>query len=180
MKLLDFAFIIGKLKTLKRTGWIREKIPDPESIAEHSFRTAVLALVIAPKIGADVNKSVKMALIHDIGEAKIGDVVTRRGKNTIPNVSTKIAKERIALEEIFSLVDTKNYLELFNEFEQNKTKEARLVKQLDKLEMGIQAYEYEKKYGINLEEFFDDVRTAAKDNFIKTLVKELEYLRKKK
>lgn len=79
MEILEFALTLGKLKTLKRSGWIRNNIKNPERVTEHSFRVAVLAMILAPKVGADVNRSVKMALIHDIGEAEIGDIITRKG-----------------------------------------------------------------------------------------------------
>jgi 5'-deoxynucleotidase YfbR-like HD superfamily hydrolase len=141
MKILDFAFLVGKLKNLKRSGWLRMHIPHPESVAEHSFRLALLAMILATKVGADSNKAVKMALIHDLGEAIIGDIVAIRGKTLLSNLSEKRKKERKAIESILSLVDAQEYVALYNEFENNKTKEAKLVKQLDKLEMGIQAFE---------------------------------------
>ncbi len=64
--LIKFAKIVGKLKRLKRTGWVKNNIIDPESVAEHSFRLAVLTMVLAPKVGVDQLKTTKMALIHDL------------------------------------------------------------------------------------------------------------------
>ncbi len=179
MKILDFAFTIGKLKILKRTGWVRKKIPNPESVAEHSFRTAVLALVLAPRVGADANKAVKMALIHDIGEAEIGDIVTVQGVKQQYDLKEKSILERKAFMNILSLVDGKEYLALFDEFEQNKTKEAQLVRQIDKLEMVIQAYEYEKKHEITLQEWFDSSTPVIIDQSLKEILETIETLRKK-
>lgn len=180
MKILDFAFILGKLKKTKRTGWIREKVPNPESIAEHSFRMAVLAMILAPKIEADSTKAMKMALIHDIGEAEIGDVVTTRGIQPQPNLQDKIVTERNALSEIFALIDGEEYVQLFDEFENNQTKEAKLVKQIDKLEMAMQALEYEQEYNLDLQEFFDDASAKIIDENIKEIMAQILELRKKK
>lgn len=179
MKILEFAKILGKLKRLKRTGWVRHKISDPESVAEHSFRTTVLTMVLAKKVGADELKSIKMALIHDIGEAEIGDVVTRIGKNPLPNLKSKIAKERKALAKILSLVDTEDYIKLFDEFEGQKTKEAKLVKQVDRLETGIQALEYETKHKIDLGEFFEYAKSLIISDYLKEILKEVEDLRRR-
>lgn len=180
MKILDFAFILGKLKKTKRTGWVRENVQNPESIAEHSFRMAVLTMILAPKVGADSVKAIKMALVHDIGEAEIGDVVTTRGLKVQSNLKDKIQQERQALTQILNLIEGTEYLELFDEFEANQTKEAKLVKQIDKLEMVIQALEYEQEYDINLQEFFDDANSKILDENIKGIMSEILELRKKK
>jgi putative hydrolases of HD superfamily len=177
MKLIQFFENVGKLKTIKRTGWVKAKVPSPESVAEHSFRTAVMAMILAPKIGADVNKSLKMALIHDIGEAKIGDLIVMKGKNYLPNASEKKVKEAEAFRQIMEDVNGEEYITLFNEFEENETKEARLVKELDKLEMAMQALEYEDAFGLNLEEWFENSRTLIKSKEIAEILREIEKLR---
>lgn len=179
MKILDFALVLGKLKNTKRTGWVRENIPNPESIAEHSFRMAVLTMILAPKIGADSIKAIKMALVHDMGEAETGDVVTTRGTQVQPNLQDKIEKERLALVQILNLIDSDEYIHLFDEFEANQTKEAILVKQVDKLEMAIQALEYEREHKINLQEFFDDANSKIKDADIKEIMSRILELRKR-
>ena len=75
--LLDFIHTCGKLKTLKRQGWLRYDIGEPESVADHSWRLGVLCLVIGSKFeGAkqpDVSKMLKMALLHDLAEVRIGN-----------------------------------------------------------------------------------------------------------
>jgi 5'-deoxynucleotidase YfbR-like HD superfamily hydrolase len=177
MKLIDFFKTVGKLKTIKRTGWINKNIPNPESIADHSFRTAIMAMVLAPKLGVDVEKAIKMALIHDIGEAKIGDVVTMYGKQKLANYSDKLNLEATAFKEIFSLIDGDEYVSLFNEFEGAQTKEAKLVKELDKLEMAMQAFEYEKQYRIDLEPWFENSRILIQSKEIRAILEEIEKLR---
>jgi putative hydrolases of HD superfamily len=177
MKILDFAFKLGKLKKTKRTGWIREKIPNPESVAEHSFRTAVLTMILAPQVKADTDKAVKMALIHDVGEAEIGDIVTAKGTYNLSNITAKTIAEKKAINQIFSNIDGQDYINLFDEFEKNKTKEAQLVKQVDRLEVAIQALEYEQKYKVNLQEFFDYAESKMLDKELKDIMKEIITLR---
>ena len=177
MNLVEFFKIVGKLKRIKRTGWVNHKVPSPESVADHSFRVSLMVMVLAPQIGADVNKAVKMALVHDIGEAKVGDVVKFQGKGFLPGYEEKIQKETRAVEEITEAIEGGEYSELFKEYAQNQTKEARLVKQVDKLERALQAQEYEEEYGINLEEFFESADILIKDENLKEILIEIEKLR---
>ena len=177
MKLIEFFKVIGKLKNIKRTGWVNHNIPNPESVAEHSFRTSIMAMILAPKVEADVNKSVKMSLIHDIGEAETGDIIIMHGKKKLGNYLSKSEKEREAVKMIFSLVEGDEYLGLFDEFEKNESKEAKLVKEIDKLEMAMQAYEYEVMHKINLEEFFENSRTLITSKEIKEILDDIEKLR---
>ena len=73
--LVDFLKIIGKLKTLKRKGWIERKITNEiESVADHSFRLGILSIIFADVLGLDSVKSIKMSLIHDIPESIVGDI----------------------------------------------------------------------------------------------------------
>jgi putative hydrolases of HD superfamily len=178
MNILKFSLIAGKLKSLRRTGWIQSGIKDPESVADHSYRLALLAMVLAPSLKLDQLKVIKMSLIHDLGEAEIGDIVTRSGRKILDNLPDKIRRERIAIKKILSLVDKGEYLSLFDEYEEDKTKEAKFVKQLDKLEMAIQAYEYEKKQKVDLGMFFIHTNEVVKDPELRKILKQVEKLRK--
>ena len=91
---LDFLKNVGKSKRLLRTGWVREKVKDPESVAEHSFRVSVLAMVLTDKLGYDLdkNKLIKMALLHDLGEVITGDIVTERFD--VIDIKKRDAKEK--------------------------------------------------------------------------------------
>ncbi len=182
MNITEFNKFIGILKTVKRTGWVNNKIPHPESVAEHSFRTGILAMLLAKEMNVDALKSIKMALIHDVGESIIGDIVIGKQGTPPSFVQAKRAKERDAIKRIFSSIGNagKEYVKLFDEYEENKSPEARFVKQLDKLEMAIQAYEYENKYGLDLEEFYESARIKIKDNKLVAILNGLVKMRKKK
>ena len=86
---LDFFSTISKLKESKRAGWVLHGIQNGESVADHSFQVAIMAMFLANNVGVDQNKSVQMALIHDIGESVIGDVITERGGSKLQNHTQK-------------------------------------------------------------------------------------------
>jgi putative hydrolase of HD superfamily len=76
MGFLEFLEIAANLKSTKRTGWLRT-VPMPESVADHSYRVALLGL-FAPE-GLDVGKCIVLGLCHDMAEATIGDIPTYAG-----------------------------------------------------------------------------------------------------
>jgi putative hydrolase of HD superfamily len=179
MNFIEFALTIGKLKKLKRTGWVRYGIPDPESVADHSFRLTLLSLFLASEAGVDVNKVMKMSLIHELGESTIGDIVIQRGKQNLSNAQSKAREERKAIAQILSMVDGNEYFSIYDEYEKRKTKEAQFVYQLGKLEMALQAYEYEREHKIELEEFFESARSVIRDKQLIELLDQIDTLRKK-
>jgi 5'-deoxynucleotidase YfbR-like HD superfamily hydrolase len=72
--LTNFLYEMGLLKRYKRTGWMIAGIDNPESIAEHSFRTAIIGYLLAVMEGADPAKTAALCLFHDTQETRIGDV----------------------------------------------------------------------------------------------------------
>lgn len=152
--LIEFLFTIGNLKIIPRTGWTRYPIPRPESVADHSFRLVTMAMLLAPSFGVDPDKATKMAILHDLGESLIGDVVTDGGRVDLPNLPQKLLDEREALRTILEPIGAGHYIDLFDEFMANETPEAQFINQLDKLEMAVQAREYELAHGVELEEFY--------------------------
>lgn len=152
-------FEISQLKQLYRQGWLHRGIQEAacESVAVHTFGMAVLAMLIADQYfpGLDSTRVLRMALVHDIGEVYAGDIVPGGGVAK----EEKQRLEREAVRRIFQgLPNGDQYLAAWEEFEQGETPEARLVKQVDRLEMALQASVYEHmEYG-RLQEFFE---TAA-------------------
>lgn len=179
-ELLNLVFEIGLLKRVIRTGWQNKGVNDPESVAEHTWRVAVLGMMLAPQYNLDQNKVMKMAMVHDLGEAAIGDVIWEQGKKIVGSQEEKHRDEQQAVEDMFK--DNPHfaeYVELWKEFEAQETAEAKFVKQLDKLEMVIQAYEYEQE-GQNpetLNEFWENAEKYIKDNHLEVYFDELKDLR---
>ncbi|KAJ6330795.1 hypothetical protein OIU76_009398 [Salix suchowensis] len=137
---IDFLSLCHRLKTTKRAGWVKRDIKGPESISDHMYRMGLMAL-IAPDIpGIDRDKCIKMAIVHDIAEAIVGDITPSDG---VPKAE-KSRKEREALEHMCKLLGAesraKEMSELWNEYEENSTPEAKIVKDFDKVEMILQAF----------------------------------------
>lgn len=170
---LEFFKKINKLKRTIRAGWPLHGVKNGESVADHIFQVTFMAMVLSDKVDVDQNKSMKMALIHDIGESIIGDVITERGGQNLPNLEQKIQSERTAVKSILETAGASEFIELFDEFVENQTPEAKFVRQLDKLETAIQACEYEKSDNLDLSEFYINARKHVSDP---TLLKLLEYV----
>jgi len=140
-KFIKFLEITGILKRTQRTGWVDVGVYQPESVADHTFRTALLCMLYADMEVLDPLKLLRMALIHDLPEALIGDLMPLQ-----KNSETKENEEN-AIHQILSLLPKmqgENYLAVWNEYQAGKTIEAKAVRQLEKIEMAIQAKEYEK------------------------------------
>jgi len=149
--LIEFLRKVGDLKRIPRTGWVQAGIKEPESVADHSFRTALLAMVLSDQMGLDTEKVVRMALIHDLAESKTGDLTPSQK----PNDHSE--NESNAMAGILSLLPEgleTRYMGLWEEYETKETPEARLVHNADRIEMLVQALEYEDG-AVNLEQFWD-------------------------
>lgn len=98
--------------------------------------------------------------MHELGEIDDGDITPHDGVNE----KNKHALEEKGIRKIFSkLYDGDGYIDLWLEFDENKTPEARFVKQIDKLEMAMQAAVYAKQYKKDLGEFDRSARERIED-----------------
>lgn len=173
---LKFAKNSGKLKSLKRSGWVRHKIKNPETVADHSFRTALLALVLSEKLNLNREKVIIMSLFHDLAESKVGDLTPFDGIS----IKDKHKLELNAMKEIFYGIDgNEEYISIFEEYLAGKTEEAKFVNSIDKLEMMVQTLEYEFQQDIDLKEFWQFAKNYKFDYF-KDYYKSLITLRKSK
>ncbi|MEX2013085.1 MAG: HD domain-containing protein [Candidatus Levyibacteriota bacterium] len=180
MKIIDFYRYLDKLKRTKREGWIADGIMDSESVADHSLSVAALSMVLAPHLNVDRDKLIKMALIHDIGESIIGDVQWyTQGKGIDKKVLAKKEKdEGKAVRKILETLGDSEYLKLWEEMEEKKTREAKIHKEIDRIDMALQAYFNEKRTGKNLARFFDFTDLFISEPLIKEIMKEVRSSRK--
>jgi putative hydrolases of HD superfamily len=162
--LLTLIEDLSVLKRLPRAGWRLRGIKDCESVADHCFRMSTLAMIIADMLVAsgvelDSNKVVRMALLHEFGEARIGDIPFPAFRHFQPDF--KRNAELHAVEEMLEPLGKvgKDYLELWKEFEEGDTIEGKIVRAVDKLEMMIQAGEYEAIGYRCLNEFWTNAST---------------------
>lgn len=167
---MKFFMEIGKLKNIERSGWIAEGVKNPESVADHSFRVALMVLVLGKdRKDIDLNKAVKMALVHDIAESQIGDILVdwkikyhgeKAGRLKDNNRHGVTQEEKIRIEEegmenLVSLLGAggKEIFDLWKEFEGRKSKEAVFVKSVEVFEMLLQCFEYEMDQNIQIDWF---------------------------
>ncbi|KAJ8774622.1 hypothetical protein K2173_017068 [Erythroxylum novogranatense] len=157
---IDFLTLCHRLKTTKRKGWINHGIKGPESIADHMYRMALMALIAGDLPGVNRERCIKIAIVHDIAEAIVGDITPSDG---VPK-HEKSRMEQAALNEMCEVLGggmrAEEIKKLWEEYENNASLEANLVKDLDKVEMILQALEYEMEHGKVLDEFF--LSTAGK------------------
>ncbi len=150
-EILEFIEEVERLKFIPRSGWQYYGIKNPESVADHSFMVAFLSLVIGLKLiekgkNLDLKKILIMSLIHELGEIKIGDIhlVAKNylGIDVVDNAEKK------ASFDLLESAKLNNLKEIYEEFLNGNSYEAKIVRLCDKLELIIQARIY-KKIGYN-------------------------------
>ena len=146
-QLIEILNTAEKLKCITRHSFT--SAGRQESVAEHSWRLCLMALLLEDEFSdVDINKVIKMCVIHDLGEAFTGDIATFR----------KTRKDRTEEERLFSSwinsfpeYQKKQFSELLCEMNALETKEAKLYKALDKLEAVIQHNESDISTWLELE-----------------------------
>ena len=132
-KLLEILAVAGKLKTVTRHCYTA---PDrKESVADHSWRIALMAMLLEEEFPeADMSRVMKMCLIHDLGEAFTGDIPTFHKTEADEALEDHLYGAWVAtLPESMGEV----FRSLLEEMEALETQEARIYKALDKLEAVI-------------------------------------------
>eukprot|EP01138_Halocafeteria_seosinensis_P008788 gb/GECG01008982.1/.p1 GENE.gb/GECG01008982.1/~~gb/GECG01008982.1/.p1 ORF type:complete len:239 (+),score=26.09 gb/GECG01008982.1/:1-717(+) len=174
-KAVDFLSLCGQLKLTKRAGWQRCNVELPESVSDHMYRMAMACMLIDDK-RVDRNKCIRMALVHDLGEALIGDITPH--DNISKEEKQKAEAEamdqicRTLSEGTFSLAK-QDILELWKEYDNASTLEAVYLKDFDKFEMLIQALEYERSQNIDLSQFYEGVSGKLRTGLVKAWHSEL-------
>jgi len=166
--ILNFLIEVGKLKKIPRTGFVWLGVKNPETIAQHSFRVAIMNWVLAEEVRPKLNleKIIKISLIHDLGEIYAGDMTPYWG--LLPKDSKKrreilkrwvrlpqkikekrdkekFVKEKKSLEKLIKKLEPKFKKEIMDywlDYERLDSREGRFVKQGDKIETLLQAKEY--------------------------------------
>jgi len=138
----SYLFEVGTLKHAKRTGWWIAGVKDPETIAEHSFRTSILATILAAMEGADPARAAQMAAFHDTQETRVGDIplVGRRYVTAADNVTVTVDQIAGCPEAVAAVIR-----DVVASYEAQDTPEAMVAKDADKLECYLQALEYQRQ-----------------------------------
>lgn len=168
-----FDFILH-LKTIPRSGWQKKLgIKRPESVADHAYGVAAIAMILSDSKRLNSTKVLKMAILHDLAESITGDLTPEDGPK-----SKKTKLENLAMKKILSTLEPKiknQYHTIWMEYQKNQTPEAKLLHQVDKLEMALQANIY-KKFGHSkqkLKPFLDSAKKQITDPKIKKLLQKI-------
>jgi putative hydrolases of HD superfamily len=168
-EILDFIAEAGMLKRVKRSGWDVLGIPHEESVAEHSFRCAVIGYVLAKMEGADPYKVVLMSLFNDIHEARIGD--SHKVAHRYLNVRQAEQNAFKALVKDLDKAMKSELKDMRKEHDAQKTKESLVARDADILECLIQAKEYSDIGFTSAEKFFRKAPEHLKTKSAKKLWK---------
>lgn len=170
---LELLFEIGSFRYIERM-WKRFLNPDFANNADHSFRVAWIALLIAKKEGVkNTDKILKMALMHDLSETRVGDVDYLARQYVIRN-------EDLATEDIFKNTSLEaEMLVLWQEYKQRKTIEAKIVKDADQLDVDLEIQEQAER-GFSLKKLWHEQRTKAvkRTFYTKTAIRLQEEIKK--
>src|SRR5258705_3646771 len=158
---------LQRLKRLDRTGWTLRGLPNgTESVAAHSFGVGVTAMLLADEllcqgVAINVEKILRIALLHDWAEVRVGDMP----RTAVVYFGSDVRKraESAAFANIVNTVDeTGLYRNLYDDYEQRESFEARLVKAADVLDLLVEALALERAGARGLDEFW---KVAAKPEF---------------
>jgi putative hydrolase of HD superfamily len=166
-----------QLKSVKRAGWVSKVgVRNAESVADHTFSMCAMAMLLSDMIGLDTRRVMKMVILHDLAESVVGDFMP--GDLA---AGEKTARERKAMAAILKGLPQKvrsEYGDIWDEYLENRSRIARFVHRLDKLEMGFQARRYARQgYARNLlTPFLKSARSAAGDqrDIVSDLAKKLK------
>ena len=159
--MLNTLIELQRLKRLDRTGWVLRGFANgTESVAAHSFGVSVTAMLLADElarrgVSVNVEKILRLALLHDWAEARVGDM-PRTATMYFGSDARKQA-ETAAFRDLTEAIDSDDelYANLYHEYEERSTLEARLVKAADVIDLLVEALALERAGGRGLDEFWE-------------------------
>ena len=151
------------LKDLPRSGWVRHGVLNSESVADHSWGVALLVLMLLPD-PLNMERALKYAVLHDLPEVRTGDPTPQ---DPITK-EEKSGAERKAIEVAFPQL-----LASWEAYEAQADPEARFVRQLDRLDMALQAVLYAERANTDLSEFLDSAEKVIEDPELRRLMAQL-------
>ncbi len=199
-KILNFLIRVNKLKEIPRTGWVLRGVKNPETIAEHTFRLAVMVWLFGEEKKLEVQKMIKEALFHDICEVYAGDIppffyylqvlkskqkkeeifakwVRLSQKEKIKRSKMKLKKEKQALLKVIKGLKNewkKEILSCFVDYVEGLSKEGRFFRQVDKIETFLQAIEYFGPHAKLLNAWWEEIEEIVEDPLLLEFIKVVE------
>ncbi|MFB7463997.1 HD family hydrolase [Streptomyces sp. NPDC056224] len=165
-----FLYEAGTLKHSRRTGWWMAGVNDPESVAEHSWRTSLIASIIAKLEGADPARASFLAVWHDTQETRTGDV-NHLGKK----YATSVDPQAVTADQTAGMPDVlaSAIQELVAEYEGKDSPEALCARDADKLECMLQGIEYKAQGYAAAQRWIDNSRARLTTETGRRLADEL-------
>jgi len=161
--LLDLLLEAQNLDRIPRLGYLLSGVSDPESVSEHTWHVAFLVWVLTESIpDIDRLRALEIALVHDLAELRIGDF-PRTASRYLPE-GAKQAAEAAAIEEILAPLPAR-MRHLWVEYQAGESREARLVKACDKLQMMLKVQLYESQGDKGLKRFWDNPDNFPDEDF---------------
>ncbi|MBI2013172.1 MAG: HD domain-containing protein [Candidatus Colwellbacteria bacterium] len=165
---IEFLYEVGCLRFIPR-AWKQLLGPNFANLAEHTLRVMWTATLIAKHEKADVDKVIKIALVHDVPESRTGDV------HYISRLYTKRDEEG-ALSEIFKEVNLADeFLELWKEYEKRGSLEAKIVKDADNLDVDFELQEQAAR-GVKLRDSWNRKESTYHQLYTETAKKIFEMI----
>jgi putative hydrolase of HD superfamily len=167
-QLVELFLEAATLKRMPRTGWGMRGVAHVESVADHSFGVALMALSLADVINAadggdtllDLEAVLIMAVLHDLAEVRLTDLPASAVRLFPGEVKSQAEGEAVAAL-LAPLPQGGRLQALWQSFEDQDSPEGRLVRDADKLEMMVQCLRYEQAGSRGLQEFWDAMDRRA-------------------
>lgn len=132
-----------KLKNVRRTGWVNAGVSAPESVADHSWGTALLCLLFSEFYQVDTQRLLEIAVVHDAAEVITGDIpATEEHQRSRHHIKRKQRLEEDAISNLFSTPVVRPLKLLWEEYEAAKTRESLVVRDLNLIDMALQTLLY--------------------------------------
>jgi len=158
---VPFFHMLERLKTTKREGWRRFGIDRGESISDHMYRMSLITMFAPESLATKLNipHCTKMALVHDMAEALVGDItpvdgVAKHEKNRRESTTMDYFTKKL-LGRVNGGLTGQQIMDIWQEYEDSNTLESKFVHDVDKIELILQMVEYERvhKGKLDLGEF---------------------------
>lgn len=157
--IVDYIFEAGMLKRAKRTGWWVAGVKDPESIAEHSHRAALIGAVLAVMEGADPARVALMGVFHDTQESRVGDIpyIGRRYLSATSNEEVTADQVAECPPQVRDAIQ-----QIVEDYENGDSAEVLVAHDADKLDCLFQALEYREQGSQTVQPWIDSMLAALK------------------
>jgi putative hydrolase of HD superfamily len=172
-KVVDFIFELNQLKRQRHSGFQLAGIKNPDTVAEHVLRAAQIGYILAVmEKNANPEKVASILIIHDNGEARIGD----QNKVSARYFSNKDAEKDALFDQLKNLGEEieKKWQAYFTEYEERTTPEGIIAKDADWLEQAFQAKEYVDTGFESAQDWINNIEKALETKSAKKLLAEMK------